>query len=130
MFLAAHSGIRYLAIALGAAALVYALFGLFTRRPYDKGMRILGSAFAGTLHLQLLLGFAVMFSGRFSPAVWGHFLMMLLAAALAQLAPSVMRRRPAQERSFTPHVICTALALAFIVGGIMSIGRGVFQSTV
>ena len=130
MFFAAHSGIRFLVVALGAAALLYALFGVVTRRPYDKGMRILGSSFAGSVHLNVVLGIAVLFSGQFTPAIWGHFLMMVLAAVVAQLAPSVMRRRPMQDRTFLPHLVCTALSLALIVAGIMAIGRGVFQSTV
>lgn len=130
MFFAAHSGIRFLALALGAATLVYALFGLATQRPYDKGMRVLGSAYAGLLHLQILLGFGVLFGGQFAPSIWMHFLLMVLAAAVAQLAPSVMRRRPIQDRSFLPHVVCTLVSLALVVGGILSIGRGVFQSTV
>ncbi|MEZ4415971.1 MAG: hypothetical protein R3E10_09450 [Gemmatimonadota bacterium] len=130
MFFAAHSGIRYLALALGVASVVYALFGVLTRRPYDKGMRILATAFAGTLHLQVLLGFAVLFSGRFYTGVFLHFLVMALAAVVAQLPPSVMRRRPPAERSFVPHLVGGLIALALLVGGILALGRGVFQSTV
>ncbi|MCA9738578.1 MAG: hypothetical protein R3E98_12045 [Gemmatimonadota bacterium] len=129
MFFAAHSGIRYLTLLFGILALVYALFGMVTRRPYDKPMRILATAFAGTLHLQIVLGFAVLFSGRFYPGIYLHFLLMVLAAVVAQLPPSVMRRRPPEARSFVPHVVGTAIALVLVVVGILSIGRGVFQST-
>src|SRR5690606_27651492 len=61
----AHSGLRYLILVAGAVALAYALFAVFTNRPYDRGLRSTGAAFAGLLHLQVLLGFVLIVSGRF-----------------------------------------------------------------
>jgi heme A synthase len=130
MLLAAHSGIRYLTLLFGLAALVYAVFGWATGRPYDKPMRMLSTFFAGTIHLQVLLGIAVMFSGRFYSAVYLHFLTMAAAGIVAQLPPSVMRRRPPEQRTYAPHAIATLVALALIYAGIAVIGRGLFQSTI
>ena len=61
MLFYAHSGIRYLVLLLGAATVLYAAWGLIGGRPYDKAMRGVASGFSAALHLQLLLGFAVVF---------------------------------------------------------------------
>jgi hypothetical protein len=123
MFFHAHSGVRYLALLFGIGVLGYALFGAATKRPYDKPMRILGSAFAGSMHLQILLGVALGLTGRFAPQVMGHVMMMLLAAASAQIPVSVMRRRPAETRTYLPHVVWTLVALGLMYGGTAAIGR-------
>jgi hypothetical protein len=125
----AHSGVRYLVLLAGLLALAYALYGLATRRAYDPRMRILGGVFAGLLHLQILLGIGVLFTGRFNPALGGHVVMMVFAAVAAQIVPSVMRRRPMAERAYGPHVVGTLAALALIVAGILAVpGASVFGS--
>lgn len=127
-FFYAHSGFRYLILLVGVATVLYALFGAGTRRPYDKPMRALSSGLAGVIHLQILLGFALIFSGRFSQAVAIHFLAMLLAAAAAQIPVSVMRRRPTEEKSYLPHAVGAAVALTLIAAGIMALGRPLLGS--
>ena len=122
-FLNSHSGLRYLILLGGVLTILYAAYGMVSGRPYDKTMRVLASSFVGTIHLQILLGLALLFSGRFQPAVMGHLFMMLLAAAAAQIPVSVMRRRPVENKSYLPHGIGALAALALIVGGIMAIGR-------
>jgi hypothetical protein len=122
-FLNAHSGLRYLILLGGVLTVLYATYGVVSGRSYDKRMRILSSSFVGTIHLQLLLGLALLFSGRFQPAVTGHIFMMLFAAAAAQVPVSVMRRRPEELKSYLPHAIGAIAALALIAAGIMAIGR-------
>jgi len=119
----AHSGLRYLILLVGIVVILYAVVGLMRSRPHDRKMTGLASAFAGLIHLQVLLGLGLVFAGRFYPAVWGHLVMMLLAAVCAQLPASVNRRRPEAERTLWPHVVGAALALLLIAGGIMAIGR-------
>jgi heme A synthase len=121
----AHSGFRYIVFLLGVAAFAYAAFGFATRRPVDKPMRVLGAAFAGSFHLQILLGIALLFTGRFAAYLAGHVLMMVFAAATAQLVPSVMRRRPPELRSYGPYLVGTALAIALAAAGILALGRPV-----
>jgi|TARA_B100000809_G_C14666500_1_gene361576 hypothetical protein len=123
LFFNAHSGLRYLILLAGVSTVLYAVYGMVSGRPYDKTMRILSSSFVGTIHLQILLGVALIISGRFQPALTGHIFMMLFAAAAAQIPVSVMRRRPEEAKSYTPHGVGALAALAFIVGGIMAIGR-------
>lgn len=128
MLFPAHSGIRYLVILVGVMAFSYACFGSASKRPYDRTMTILGSSFAGLIHLQILFGFGVLFTGNFYPALIGHLFMMFFAAVAAQLPPSVMRRRPQEERRYMPHVIGTLLALVLIAGGILAIRPSIFGS--
>ncbi len=122
-FLQAHSGFRYLILLAGVLTLLYSVYGAVSGRKYDKRMRILSSSFAGLLHLQILLGLALVFSGRFAPILIGHIFMMLFAAAAAQVPVSVMRRRPEGERTYPPHGAWALAALAMVVLGVMAIGR-------
>lgn len=122
MFMA-HSGVRYLVLLFGVACALYALFGWATGRRYDRAMRVLASIFAGTLHLQILLGVAVIFARGFYPALMGHILTMVIAAAVVQLPVSVMRRRPEDRRTYPPHAVSSLIALALVWAGLAAIGR-------
>ncbi len=129
MFFNAHSGVRYLVLLVGVIALGYAVYGMATRRPYDRAMLGLASAFAGLTHLQVLLGVALLFTRTFYPALSGHILLMVFAAVAAQLVPSVMRRRPPADRGFAPHAIAILVALGLMVAGILAIGSGPLGSS-
>ena len=123
----AHSGLRYLILLGGVLTILYATYGVASGRAYDKTIRILASAFAGTIHLQILLGLAMLFSGAgFQPVLIGHISMMLFAAAAAQIPVSVMRRRPEEAKSILPHGIGALVALALIAGGILAIRPSIF----
>ncbi|MCE9667604.1 hypothetical protein LY474_07225 [Myxococcus stipitatus] len=127
MFFYAHSGLRYLVLLAGVLAIAYFAFGLATKRPFDKGGRILGAAFAGLLHLQVLLGILVLVTRFYYPALIGHIVMMVLAAGTAQATSSINRRRP--QPGYALPLVGAVLAFVFIIGGIMAIGRGVFTTT-
>jgi hypothetical protein len=125
MLLHAHSGFRYVVLLLGAATVLYALFGAATKRPVGRAMMKLASAFAGAFHLQILLGLALLFTNsvvRFNPA---HVITLLFAALVAQIVPSVMRRRPPDARTYTPYLIGSGVALALAIAGILALGRPV-----
>ena len=124
----AHSGLRYLVLLAGVAALLYALVGLLTKRPYDRGMRATAATFAGLLHLQVLLGLALVAFGIWYADLIRHIVLMVLAAVAAQAPLSLVRRRPPEERSYTPHLMGTVLALALIWAGILAIGRGLLEA--
>jgi hypothetical protein len=124
----AHSGLRYLVLLVGLAALAYFAYGLATRRPVDKKVRILGSSFAGLLDTQILLGIVLLGAGwPFQPMLWGHLTLMLLAAVLAHVLLVVNRKRP--QPGFLLPLIAVGGALLLVIGGILSIGRGVLGST-
>ncbi|TVP57415.1 MAG: hypothetical protein EA351_05795 [Gemmatimonadales bacterium] len=125
----AHSGLRYLVILAGIVALLYALYGVVTRRDYDKPMRITATAFAGLLHLQVLLGFILLVSAdRFGTHLIGHMGLMLAAAAAVQIPLSVFRRRAPEQRTFLPHLVTIVLAMLLIWLGIRTMGIGLFET--
>lgn len=123
----AHSGLRFLVLLLGAANVVVLGVGLLQKKPFGKLHRALTSAFAGTTHLQVVLGIAMVAMGRYYPALIGHMVMMILAAVIAQVAFSVNRRRP--EPSLVLPLVGVVVALVCITGGVMAIGRGLFSMT-
>lgn len=125
----AHSFIRYLILVAGVIAVGYAIFAVLTRRPYDRGIRTTSAIFSGLLQLQILLGFFILVSGQFYPALIGHIFMMLAAAAAAQVPLSVLRRRPPEERGPLPHLIGNLVAVVLIWGGVLSIGRGLLDAS-
>lgn len=123
----AHSGLRYLVLLVGLAALVYFATGLATKRPVTKAVRILGSAFAGLLDLQITLGIIMVAMGWYYPALIGHIVMMLLAAGVTHALLVVNRKRP--EPGYLLPLIAVVAAFVLIIGGIMAIGRSPLVST-
>ncbi len=123
----AHSGLRYVVLLLAVVNLVVLLAGLASKKPFGKLHRALGAAFAGTLHLQVVLGIVMVALGTYYPKLIGHFAMMILAAVLAQVTMSINRRKPTP--GFQLPLIGVGGALVLIIGGIMAISRGVLQST-
>ena len=128
----AHSGLRYLVLLMGLVAVAYFVFGLVTKRPVDKSVRILGSSFAGLLDTQILLGIILLGvlpqSGwAFYPRFWGHLVMMVAAAALAHVLLVINRKRP--NPGYLLPLIGVGGALVLIIGGILAIGRSLMAST-
>ncbi len=124
----AHSGLRYVVLIAGIAALAWALFGLVTKRPYGRPMRILGAAYAGLLHLQVVLGLVLLVVGATRTEVWIHMAIMLCAAVVAQLPASILKRRPVEERTFGIHAGGILLSLVLIWLALMPFGIGLFGS--
>ena len=129
MLFAAHSGLRFLVLMASLFVVLYALVGHFGKREYSAAMARLATVFAGLLHLQVLIGFVMLFTRPFYNAIIGHLFLMLMAAAVAQLTSSVVKRRPREEKTYGPHLVGAVVALALVAAGILAIGRGVLQST-
>ena len=123
MLLHAHSGLRYLVLLMGIVVIAYAAYGLATKAEYGKRMRVLSAIFTGVIDLTVLLGIIMLFTGMFYPQLAGHISMMILAAVIAHVVHGVMKRRPPEAQTFTPHIVGTLIVLACIVAGIMAIGR-------
>ena len=119
----AHSGFRYLVMIAGLIVIGYAVYGMATGRSYDKTMRITSAIFTGLVDLTALLGIVTLLSGTFYPALIGHITMMVLAVGVAHVVSVVIKRRPEEERTYTPHLVGTLVVLGLIAVGIMTIGR-------
>jgi hypothetical protein len=124
----AHSGLRYLVLIAGIAAVAYFAFALATGRTAERPARILTAMFVGFLDLQIVLGLLLMVAGIFYGALMGHLVMMLLAAAAAHGASVMARRSADPRRALQIRLAGVVVALLLIVGGVMAIGRSVFGS--
>ncbi len=125
----AHSGVRYLVLLAAIVAVILLAAGRASGKPFAGGPRIAASAFAGLLDLQVLLGIGLALTGIFYSALAGHILMMILAAAAAHVLLARAKKEADPRRAHATALIGIALALVLIVGGILSIGRGVFGTS-
>jgi hypothetical protein len=123
----AHSLVRFAVLISGAIAVGFYLVALARKQPVTKAVRVFGSVFVGLLDLQILLGIGVVIAGRWYPALIGHVVMMVLAAAVAHVLLAKNRKRGTP--GYRLPLIGVAVALVLIAGGIMAIGRGLFTVT-
>jgi len=125
---ALHSWLRYGVFLAGLAAFGYALWGMMGKRPYQKLMWDLASAFTVSLYAQVVLGFLMIFTYRFFSGPLGlHMVLSMAAAATAQMTYSANRRRPREEREYGIHVMGVGVAMALVVAGILVIRTSVFS---
>ena len=124
----AHSGLRYLILLIGVAALINSALALRSERPSNSSDRVLMAAFSGLLDLQLLLGVGLVVSGLLYPALIGHIVMMVLAAVVAHGCAVLARKNTDPRRGHAMRLAGVLGALVLIVGGIMAIGRSVLGS--
>ncbi len=122
----AHSGIRYLVLLVAVAALAYLLFGLATRRDFDKLAGALTGAYVGLLDLQVLIGVVLYLLVPSRPALMGHAVMMLAAVTAGHVANIMNKRR--EQKSYSVAFGGVAVSLLLVVGGIMAIGRPLLGS--
>lgn len=119
----AHSGLRYLVLLAGILSLAYSLVTMLRSRAWDRPGRTLLVSFVGLLDLQVLIGIVLIFVRAFYPALWGHLVMMVLAAVVAHIAAAINKRRPLEARTQLVAVLGSAGGLILIVGGLAAIGR-------
>ncbi len=124
----AHSGLRFLILLLGAVNVVVLVAGLALKKPFSKLHRILGASFVGSMHLQVLIGLALVAMGRWYPALIGHLVLMMIATFLAQLSMAVNKKRPTPGLQLPLAGVVVSLLCIF--GGVMAIGRGLFTMTI
>lgn len=125
----AHSAFRFLVLGLGLAAFLVNLMGLVQKKTeYGKLPRALGSAFIGLTHLQILIGFGLLFMGFFQMKLLGHIVMMSAAVVVMQVLH--VKNKNSTTPGFKLPLIGTGLALLLMVGGTFAIGRHPFEARV
>ncbi|MEX2534886.1 MAG: hypothetical protein WD273_04720 [Trueperaceae bacterium] len=130
-----HNLLRWVVLLGGVAALVLALRGLLTSARWTGRERGISAAFAGSLHLQVLVGIVLYLV---SPLVRGgmsdfgvamgndtvrfflveHGLIMILAAVAAQVGSSMARHANNDRASYLRATVGFAIAMALILYGI------------
>jgi Co/Zn/Cd efflux system component len=126
---ALHSWLRYAVFLTGIAAFGYALWGMVGKRPYQKLMWDLASAFAVSLYVQIVIGFFLIFNATnrfFDRSLGLHMVFTMVAAVLAQMSYSTNRRRPREERTYGIHVLGVGAGLALVIAGILVIRTSIF----
>ena len=68
----AHSGLRYLALLAGLAVIAYGIRALAGKKGHDDTLYNLAGIYRLIMDVTLFLGVALLFTGRFYPAVGTH----------------------------------------------------------
>lgn len=133
--LTTHNLLRWVVLIVGVYALVRAISGISSKRRFEAADRKAGSLFTIVLDIQLLIG--LLLYGVFSPVtreafadmgtamgvreirffVAEHFLLMLLAVAVAHITSVLVRRAPTDDVKLKRMATGIAVALALILGG-------------
>jgi hypothetical protein len=116
-----HSWLRFLVLALNLAFLGVAARGHFSRAPFSKGGKVLGSAWVGVMHLQVLVGAALALSGFWQPRDLGHVVLIVAGVAIAQVLMSVNRRAPTP--GWKKPMLAALISLVSLTLGIFAIGK-------
>jgi hypothetical protein len=123
-----HSILRFAVLLAGLTMVAMCFAGLMQAQPFTKAGRIVGSVFAGLLHTQVLVGLALVMVWPWVPRNIGHIVMMVAAAALAQVMLSKNRRHATPN--WVRPLIGVGGALVLIAAGIFAIGRMPWSSVV
>lgn len=121
----AHSGLRYLVLVAATTVTLYALFGLASRRPFDRAGLVLLRVFVGLLDLQVLLGILTILTRPFFSALIGHLVLMIGAVSMAHMAAVRLKKTAEAERSYKQLLVAALIPLALIIGGILAIHRAI-----
>ncbi|HSU96237.1 MAG TPA: hypothetical protein VLI40_03355 [Gemmatimonadaceae bacterium] len=124
LLFSAHSGLRYIVLLAGVAALAALAYSVATGRSM-RPARIMSNSFAGLLDLEVVLGIALVMGGIFPDAVTGHLMLMLLAAIVTHAAIVVGQQSSSERRELGIRLGGIVLALVIIFAGIMAIGQSI-----
>lgn len=132
-----HSGIRYIALMLLVASVVWAIYGLFTKKEYTESQRKTALFAMISAHTQLLVGLLLYFMSpmvNFSaikvPEVryWTmeHSTMMIFALVLITIGHVKAKKLKKDLDKHKKIVLFYGLALVVIVAALLQSGRGIF----
>ena len=125
----AHSGLRFLVLLAALIAVAVLLWGWSARRPFAGQSRAVTAVFTGVLDLQVTLGIVLVFFRPWYGPLIGHLVMMIAAAFAAHGLAVYAKKQTDPRRMHMISLIGVVLALALILGGIMSIRNSPFQMT-
>ncbi len=142
-----HSWLRWFVLGAGVLAVFRAYGGWTGNRPFTKGDNGISAAFSGFMWLQVLVGLGLYFGN----GPWGlhglqqmgmkdatarffgmeHVLVMIIAAALAQVGRIALKKAPTDtlkhKKAFIYFGIALLLVLLMIPWGIWNPARPLFR---
>jgi len=126
-----HSGFRYVVVVLVLLAIIQALIGVFSKKPYTDGNRKLNLFAMISAHTQLLIGIVLYFLSPFvqfnsetmkqpETRYWTveHWVMMLFAIALITIGHSRSKKAILPEAKHRAILIFYILAIVVIVAAV------------
>ena len=124
----AHSGWRYLVIAVAVVVLLRYVVALFTKNKWTGLDRGLGLAFPIVIDIQILLGLVLWlmapdawFSDRGTVTVWEHLVTMVLVLAAAHMGWTRIKRTEDDATKFRIGTISYAIAGVLLAVGVARI---------
>ncbi len=126
LLLTIHSVLRWLIVALGAAALLKFLIGWFGKTPFQPLDRGLMSGYAGSVDLNVTLGIVLLLWLGLSTGSWPayrleHALTMVVAAGVLHGSGRWRRNSPESDR-FRNSFLIVLITLLIIVAGVSRVG--------
>jgi hypothetical protein len=124
-----HSLVRWLVVLVALAALIWGVMGLLNRAN-AKTERIVMSAFAGFIDLQVLVGLILLiWSGLATPIGFPryrmeHTVIMLVAAAVAHLPMRWRKADLPQATRSRNNLIVVAVVLVLVYAGVALLPQG------
>ena len=128
MLFQAHSGVRYLVLLAGVAALIAAIIA--ASRDGKGADATLIRIFVGVLDLQATLGIILLIMWTFYGQLIGHIVLMIAAVAIAHIGAARAKKQTVAVAASRMRAITVAVSLLAIVAAIMSIGRPIFGTGV
>ncbi|MBB5232722.1 hypothetical protein [Deinococcus budaensis] len=125
ILLTLHNLTRWLVLLAGVWALLRTFRGVGAAREFAPGDRRAVSIFAGTVHLQLVLGLLLFgllgsqgaraFADSRPSFQWEHVGLGVLAAVFATLATALSKRREGNQAKFRTAALWTSLSLLTVL---------------
>ncbi len=123
----AHSGLRWVVLALIIVGIARAAWGWLGSPSYGKFDHVWGAVSSGVIDLQILLGVLIFFliDTALRPS-WWHPALMLLAAVSVHVGAIVARRATEDRRKHYAHLLAYLVSLLLILLGVYAVRGSLF----
>ncbi len=123
----AHSGLRWVVLALLLLGIGRAAWGWLGSPAYAKFDRVWGAISSGLMDLQILLGVIIFFllDPEVRPSLW-HPALMLAAAVSVHVGTVFARRLTEDRRKHYAHLLAYLVGLLFVLLGVYAVRSSLF----
>ncbi len=123
----AHSGLRWVVLALVVMGVGRAGWSWLTAQRYQRVDRLWGALSGGLMYVQIVLGFVIFFllEPEVRPAYW-HPVLMVLAAVSVHLGALFARRLGKDHQKHYAHLLAYLVGLLLILLGVYVVRGSLF----